>query len=150
MSFPKLMRYCLASVNPEGNLLLDSSVEGEVYRGWFLLMAANPYLVDEELFIRLVWEKCLSASPSMISEMISCSDTEVSSKSRAWSWKYEVSASEPKGISTSSDVKGLLFISQPIRKLNAMLMNRFLFLHFILLWQIFTAKIACFFHICNK
>ena len=31
MSFPKLMRYCLASVNPEGNLLLDSKIKGEAY-----------------------------------------------------------------------------------------------------------------------
>lgn len=48
MSFPKLMRYCLASVSPEGNLRLDSSVKGEVYKICFLLVGVNPDLEDEE------------------------------------------------------------------------------------------------------
>ena len=114
------------------------------------MIKVNPSLEDEELFTRLLLKKCMRASPSLISEVRECSDTIVSSKSRMSLWKNEVSASEPKDVSTSSGVKRLLFIRQPKRKLSAMLMNRFLVLHFILLWQISSANIIRFFRINKK
>ena len=82
------MRRFLPSLNPEGNLFVDSSVEDEMYRILFPLTNANPYLEDGELFTRLDGGKWRSASPSLISDVIRYSDTDVSSISRRYSQAY--------------------------------------------------------------
>ena len=51
----------------------------DVYGIAFLLMNVNPGLDDEELFTRLVLEKCRRASPSLMSDVIRYSVTVVSS-----------------------------------------------------------------------
>ena len=73
------MRRLRPSPNPEWNLWVDSNMIDDVYGIMFLLMNVNPGLDDEELFTRLVLEKCRRASPSLISEVIRYSVTFVSS-----------------------------------------------------------------------
>jgi len=75
------MRYRLSSLNPEGNLLIDSRIKGEEYGVLFLLVKVGLYLEDEELLTRLVWEKCLNILPSLIEGIMSCLETEASSVS---------------------------------------------------------------------
>ena len=62
------MRYRLAFIKPEGNRLNDSKCRVEVYKECFLLAKINPYLGEEELLARFVWEKRLSASPTCVFE----------------------------------------------------------------------------------
>ena len=78
------MRYLLASVSPEGNLLKDSKWESVVFGMLFtfFLVKVNLYFEDEGPFTRFVFEKCRMASPTFISGEISGRETDVSSKSR--------------------------------------------------------------------
>lgn len=87
------MRRFLPSLNPEWNLWVDSNMIDDVYGIMFLLMNVNPGLDDEELFTRLVLEKCRSASPSLMSDVIRYSVTVVSSRSRLYSQTYTDSGS---------------------------------------------------------
>ena len=82
------MRRFLPSPNPEWNLWVDSNITDGVYEIEFLLTNTNPYLVEEELFIRLVLEKCRRASPSLISDVIRNLETVVSSCSIMYSEAY--------------------------------------------------------------
>ena len=134
------MRYRLAFIKPEGNRLNDSKCWVEVYKECFLLAKTNPYLGEEELLARFVWEKRLSASPICVSE--EDSEQMISSESEESSCINKVSADEPTDVSTSSDVKKSAFDKHPIRKLIAMPMNRSLVLYFIMLLHIFLAKLT--------
>lgn len=134
------MRYCLGIIKPEGNRLKDAGCWVEGYKYCFFLAKVNPYLEEEGLLIRLVWEKRLSASPTSVSE----EDSEImnSSPSGIWWWAYKASVSVPMDVSMSSDGWRLVFDWHPINKLIAMLMNRSLVLHLIMQSHIFSAKIA--------
>ena len=124
------MRRFRASPNPEWNLCLDSNMIDDVYGMVFLLMNVNPDLDDEELFTRLVLEKCRSASPSLISDVIRYSETVVSSWSRLNSQTY-----------TDSSSVEYVWVMNPMRKLSAMKINKLFLLHSILLPQIYVAKL---------
>ena len=135
------MRYRLVFIKPEGNRLNDSKCWVEVYKECFLLARINPYLGEEELLIRFVWEKRLSASPTCVSEE--------DSERMILSESYRVSTSGLTDVSKSSDVIESTFDKQPIIKLIAMPINRSLALYFIMLSHIFIAKITFISYIRN-